>query len=119
VAPVVNVNVGLKAPHTTFTDALLETAASLAPCTKAMFLAVHGQVPAVTQYCRAPHWFICMVPTFHCMVRVPEVHVPIRGWAVDVTNPPKFRQAGKESVTTTPSTSRPGMGPLPKTLRHV
>ena len=110
--------VGLCAPHITETEALLDTAASLSPCTKAVFTAVHGQLPAVTQYVRVPHWFICMVPTFHCMVRVPEVHVPTRGWAVDVTNPPKLRHAGSESVTTTPVTSRPGMGPLPNTLRQ-
>jgi hypothetical protein len=106
-------------PHTTETEALLDTAPSLSPFTKAVFLVMHGQLlPAVTQYVKVPHWFICIAPTFHCRVRVVRSHDPISGWAVDVTKPPKLRHAGRESVTTTPVISRPGIGPLPKTLRQ-
>jgi hypothetical protein len=82
-----------------------------------MLCAVHGQLaPAVTQYETVPHWFICMLPTFHVMVRLAGLYEP--AGVVD-TNPPQLTHAGKESVMTTPETSRPGIGPLPNTLRQV
>ena len=79
VGVLVLVLVGVVPPlHLNVTCASSDTGASLSPRTQAIFLKLISLVGqpgscAVTQYTIWPDWFICILPTLHCIVLFPAV----------------------------------------------